>query len=373
MTIRSYYSISMPELPLEIPYMVLNHLDLPSLVTIERVCKTLFEISITNNTAWHNVANKKKIPIDTSSPPRTQVLYSTINYCTAARIIFPKNLVNLPFIKNAAYERIFIDKVLADLDKTTIDPILPIKNFLKSGQSRFGFFDLNNPLEKAPMLIPRIDAMTKLCIAFFQVGIETGNPIIFDNDFLDYLKESDFSYGTNMIMKLFEKSHTEKAISKNYSATNRDRVLDFINKMDKVNNAALPFIHYLFQLQNNPSPDMFVPYLKSCAYSELLKALAPIKVALYEKRAIHVPLLKNLSGSDWVKTFEEFMINEGVDLSLKIQYPNQLKAIINTFDEKTRDECIKAMLLEISPSCCAREYYILNQINTSIQKSIRAI
>lgn len=371
MTIRSYSSISMTELPLEIPYMVLDYLDLPDLLRIERTCSKLFETSISNKSAWQRIANEKKIPINSSTSIRAQVLHSTIVYCRAARIIFPKHLDNLPFCINSAYNRALIDEALKEVDKSSLNPMKPIIKFLKSRHGTFGKLDLHNPLEKTPLLIPRIKAMTTLCIGLFQVGIETGIPLNFDAAFLESLEASDFNYGSNMIREvLFKKSHTEKTLSAHYSATRRDKNLDLINNMNSVNEAALPFIHYLLQLPNKPSLDLFVPYLKSCAYSELLKALAPMKVTLYEKRAIGVPLLKNLSGSDWVKTFEKFMIDEGVDLTLKIQYPKQLQDIFNSFDDETKNACINSMLLESLPSCSAREYYIVNKINTSIEQSL---
>lgn len=373
MTIRSYSSISMPDLPLEIPYMILDYLDLHGLLTIERTCRTLFETSISNKSAWQRIANEKKIPNDSSTFIRAQVLHSTIAYCKAARIIFPKHLANLPTLINSAYERVFIDETLKGLDKSSINPMKSIIRFLESPHGTFGKLDLHNPIEKTPLLIPRINAMTTICIGLFQVGIETGVPLNFDAAFLESLEASDFSYGSNMITKLFKQLHTTKTLCKHYSPASRDQNLDFINKMETLNEAALPFIHYLFQLSGEPSLDLLLPYLKSCAYSELIKALAPMKVKLYEKRAIHVPLLKNLSGNEWVKAFEKFMIDESVDLTLKIQYPKQLQDIFNRFDNETKDACINSMLLERLPSCCAREYYILNKINTSIEQSLRGI
>jgi hypothetical protein len=350
--------------------MVLDYLDLPDLLRIERTCSKLFETSISNKSAWQRIANEKKIPINSSTSIRAQVLHSTITYCRVARIIFPNHLANPPIGISSAYERAFIDKTLKELDKSTINPMKPIIEFLKSSRGTFGNLDNRNPIEKAPLLVQRIDTMTTFCIGLFQVGIQTGVPLNFDALFLESLEASDFSFGSKMITILFGNLHTNKTLSKHYSPTSRDQTLDFIDKMDTLNEAALPFIHYLFQLSGEPSLDLLLPYLKSCAHSELIKALAPMKVKLYEKRAIHVPLLKNLSGSDWVKAFEKFMIDEGVDLTLKIQYPKQLQDIFNTFDDETKDACINSMLLESLPSSSASEYYILNKINTSIAQSL---
>lgn len=370
-TDQSYTTVE--DLPSEVLCMTFANLNLIDLLEVQLVCKTWSETLNADNTIWKEIASQKAIILNPSIRIRAQVFDTFGNYCQAARMLFPEQFADCPIDLNSAYERAFFDKKLAELDQSNINPINSISKYLERPECQFGLLEEQNPLVKTPLLIPRIGEMTSSCIAMLQVAVETGTPLIFDEDFLECLENSDFSYGSNQIIVFFEKNHTHKEIFKSNSSKTMDGVLDYIKNMDTLNEAAMPFIHYLFQLKTKPSFDLIFPFLKSCAYSEIIKALAPMKVRLYEKKNIHEPLLKNLSGSDWVKSFEEFMLKEGFDPELKIQYPKQLQELIKAFDDQTRDECIEFMTLEISPFRCNREFYIQQQINKSLEQSIRRL
>lgn len=369
--IRSFASISEPQtpydLPMEVPYMLFENLDLRDLVTVERVCKTWFQLSVEHNSTWTRIAHQKKILLIPGEPVRVQVLSSFFHYCKAARIIFPRPLQDIPCENNPASERVLIDEVLTN-HRGSEQPKLSIIQQLTNPNREPRLFDTDNLDVKIAKRITRMNQETLELIAKLQVSLETHTE--FEFKFFEDFKKSEFCFGSYIIINFFKNRCRDGNFARPFPASQSHLSLNYIKLLDTANDAALPFIHYLFQNVHNPSLSLQIYYYTSCAYSEIMKALIPIRIILHEKQDALNSLLENLSGNEWIRVFETFMESEKLDLDLKINYPKQLQEIIKNWNDQEIKACTAFMTLQIPDSYSQMNAYLLEKINYSIEKSL---
>ena len=371
MTIRSFSSIDETQAPFDLPNeiqaKIFGYLNLKGLLKVELVCKIWFEVSMDHHQAWKQVAHQKKIPLDSNLPIRTQVLDSFVHYCKAARIIFQEPLRKISSDGSPAYVKLLIDAELVH-HRGSKAPRISITNLLQNPNYDQPWRDEDDLETKAKKSIDRINKMTPECIARLQVGLET--KATFDTTFFDYLEDSDFGFGGRVIIECIEKRCRTKTLLTPLSEEKTRLSLDFLKLMDRTKEASLPLVDYLFQITKTRSLAFQFQYYKSYAYSDIIKALAPIRVVLKEKKNIIAPLLANLTGQDWDQAFENFLANSGIDLEFKVKYPKPFYDMIGNLDQDSIQSFIDSMLLTAPNACTKQDLFIIQKINKCLEGSL---
>lgn len=351
------------DLPMEVPYMLFEHFDLKDFITVERVCKTWYQISVEHNVAWKRMAYQKNIPILLIKPIRIQVLSSFIHYCKAARIIFPEPLKAITCEGNPANESVLIDELLIEYRGSAVPKHSIIQHLANpENESR------DNLEIKTNKAIARMNQETSTLIGMLQVALETNTE--FDFKFFEHIKNSEFGFGSRIIINFFKKRHQDGNFARPFPASQSQLSLNYIKQMDTAIEAALPFVQYLFEHVNKPSLPFQIFFYTACSYSEIMKALIPIRIILHEKQDTLNSLLENLSGKEWIYAFETFMLSEKVDLDLKIKYPTQLQEMIKNWDEQNKKTFTDLMVLQTPHAYSQMNAYFLKRINNSIEKSL---
>lgn len=285
-------------LPQDTIPLLFRPLNLTDLFTVERVCKLWRRLSHSDNENWFCAAKRQAIFLDRTLPIRPQVRKSFIPYCKAARRIFP----NLPFAPKGVHpfiEKQMIDTQIAEMDKSKVNPLELLSNWLR-------LLGTN---------------LIHDCIAMIPVFVEARLLTVTEDLYFNLLK--DEGYLRNFIEQAHDfRDRADACIHALFM--NEIQHEDFQKPITSLQNIQKPvflLIAHILHFVEKPSAEI-VTYL-CVRFSIIPLRLSWYQIALkcHEKRAALTSALKNLTGAAWEEAFKQFMLNEGVNVDIDLQYP----------------------------------------------------
>lgn len=320
--------VTIYDLPLEVLGLPFSHLRLSDILTVERVCKIWHAVSSSDQVNWKRIAYQKGIFIDDSLPIRAQAMDSFLPYCEAARKVFP-SLSTIPVNKHPLIEKQMIDKQIAEMDKSELAPLQSLINHLK-------IIECPNPIHVGSRLIYD-------CVDMIPVWVETEQLKINEGLFLRLEAEEGFLNVFEETSDYYRKLITEFI----HTLFRQDRELPFMSTenmiftMENINDAILYLAEYIFHFVKKPSTFTIGKLCTLSAAVQYLPIWRDIGSICHLNLNTLMPLLENLTGSEWEKVFRQFMSDRDVTVDVKITYlpfiqdilknmsPNDFQNLIN--------------------------------------------
>lgn len=97
--------------------------------------------------------------------------------------------------------------------------------------------------------------------------------------------------------------------------------------MENTNDAILYLAEYIFHFVKNPSTFIVCCLCNLSASVQYLPIWRDIGYICYLNFNTLIPLLENLTGSEWEKAFRQFMSDKCVSVDIKITYPPFIQKI----------------------------------------------
>lgn len=304
-------------LPPEILFQAMGNLDLISLSIVRLVCKIWYEVS-SDRQLWESVAYRKGIYLDGNSPIQAAVISTFKPYCEAARKIFSLYLVR-PAIKNSMREKQSLDAEIAKMDKSQMDPIQSLVQHLKI-------------LSPQDNLVEKFHSVINECIPMIQVWIEA-EQLTVDESLLHALNNSSLLVKLDLVLDtLIHEAFASICDLLNQEKNELD-FQDFITTIQRLLDGYSTLTQYILHFVEKPSPAIIKNLCYLYAVSQCIEVWKNLANIRFEKRDSLNLLLENLTGNNREQTFEQFMLNEGVDVNVKIHFPSYIQQILKKMDE----------------------------------------
>lgn len=341
------------DLPQDMIPLFFRHLNLADLLIVERVCKLWHKLSVSDSANWDRASYQKAIFVDRSLPIRPQVLASFVPYCEGARLIFPERLGAIPTGLSPIVQKELIDMVIAEMDKTKLDPLQALSEYW--------------------MLVDQSDCIPD-CIKMIPVWVEMDLLTVNEDLFFNLFKKE----GHNHLKHVVTSSRTLSQIANTSQillmTENQDlnpiEIQKTIKDLQLLQNDIFSLIEYSLHFVEKPSQDITVLL---CIQFAIVQVIRPtwheIGLIRYEKRAILTPLLQDLRGEAWEEAFKQFMLDNGVNVDIEIHYPLYIQKIVKKMNDE-EFQCLIDKIPNFTPSNNIYLDYMKAQIMNDIRRSL---
>ncbi len=335
MSVRAREETTIYHIPEEALALPLVHLNLTDLFMLTRVCKLWHKVVTSQDEIWKHHAHRKGFYLKDIYPLRQQ--FNFRSYCEAARKIFAVELEEISSDLCPISEKQMIDKKMAELDKTKLNPLKALAKTLRLKELPIDPFHAK-------------DNLIHNCIQMIPLWIETGLLSITEDIFPHLMMEDSYLKMCHDDLRHYM-HHIDQSISNLFNG-GRDMIRD--NAFITISNTLQPILtlnEYILHFIEKPSVDI----ISSLCF---LSAGVQIKSAWYAiARQYH-----EQKDPDTEKVFNS---------SIEIQYPLFLQNIL----KEMPNENLQTIIDNIpppkdAPNPCIRFMY--EQIHKDLQQSIQS-